>query len=175
MPHMMSPTATAALLLLALIIDYMSVGPNSIRDRLAFCMSTAAWREGFDGSPADQWTVGMAKQGIQLLLDSPVSSGSYMAGASATVLVGILVVVAFLYALSCIFPNRWAKKLGRMATANFPQSGLYRINWKLQGLAALLGMTADMPAGFAGVAIEACVVFLTGLFGPFIFWFFGVL
>jgi hypothetical protein len=174
MPHMMSPTATAALLLIALIIDYMSVGANSIRDRLAFLMATAAFREGFDGSPADAATVGFASDGIGMLLRNPITSGSYLAGASAAVLVGVLVVVAFLYALSCLAPNKWQKQLGRMATANFPASGLHKINWKLWGLAAILGMTADLPQGMAGVIIEACVVFLTGLFGPFIFWLLGV-
>lgn len=175
MPHMMSPTATAALLLFAFIVDYMSVGPNSVRDRLAFLMATAAWREGFDGSPLDRTTVGLASDGIGMLLRNPVTSGSYIAGASAALLVGVLVVVAFLYALSCVLPNKWSKQLGRMATMSFPQSGLHRINWKLQALAAILGMTADMPQGFAGVAVETCVVFLTGLFGPFIFWLFGIL
>ena len=60
MVHLMSPTATAILLVLALIIDYMSVGPNSLRDRLAFLMGVAAIREGFNGSPLDRWTVGTA-------------------------------------------------------------------------------------------------------------------
>jgi hypothetical protein len=32
----MSPTSTAVLILLALVVDYMSIGPNSVRDRLAF-------------------------------------------------------------------------------------------------------------------------------------------
>jgi hypothetical protein len=43
------------LLLLALVVDYMSVGPNSIRDRLAFLMGLVAVREGFNGSPLDDF------------------------------------------------------------------------------------------------------------------------
>jgi hypothetical protein len=59
----MSPTATALVLLLALVVDYMSVGPNSIRDRIAFLLAVPAIREGFNGSPLDGWTVDLLRSG----------------------------------------------------------------------------------------------------------------
>ncbi|MCX4474773.1 hypothetical protein OOK41_31430 [Micromonospora sp. NBC_01655] len=43
----------AILLLLAIVVDYMSIGPNSLRDRAAFFMALPAIREGFNGSPED--------------------------------------------------------------------------------------------------------------------------
>jgi hypothetical protein len=171
--HVMSPTGAAVLLLLALVVDYMSVGPNSLRDRLAFLMATAAIREGFNGSPLDRWTVGMATKGIDMLLDTPIFSGSYMAGAGVNALLGVLVGLLFIYVLGCLLPVKWSKKLGRFATLTFPQSSLFRINTKLWIAAALLGMLADLPAGAVGGLTEGCVVFLTGLFGPLPAWLFG--
>jgi hypothetical protein len=173
MPHMMSPTATAILLLLALVIDYMSLGANSIRDRLAFLMAVAAIREGFNGSPADQWTVGMLNQGIRMLLDSPPLSGSYIAGASINALVGAAVGLLFIYTVGCLLPVKAAKKMGRFATLTFPQSPLFRLNHKLWIAAILLGMLADLPTGFIGGLTEGSVVFLTGLFAPVPQWLFG--
>lgn len=171
--HVMSPTGTAVLLFLALVVDYMSVGPNSLRDRLAFLMGVAAIRDGFNGSPADRWTVGMATRGIELLLDSPPVSGSYLAGAAVNVLVGAAVGLLFIYTVGCLLPLKAAKKVGRFATLTFPQSPVYRINWKLWIAAILLGMLADLPAGFIGGLTEGSVVFLTGLFAPLPEWMFG--
>ncbi|MEU7904095.1 hypothetical protein [Actinoplanes sp. NPDC049118] len=173
LPHVMSATAVAVLLLLALVIDYMSVGPNSLRDRLAFLMGVAAIREGFNGSPLDRWTVGMATRGIEMLLSSPPVSGSYLAGASINAVVGAAVGLLFLYTVGCLLPMKASKKLGRFATLNFPQSPMMRINWKLWAAAILLGMLADLPAGFIGGLTEGSVVFLTGLFAPLPEWLFG--
>lgn len=173
MVHLMSPTATAILLVLALIIDYMSVGPNSLRDRLAFLMGVAAIREGFNGSPLDRWTVGTATRGIEMLLDSPPVSGSYMAGASINALVGAGVGLLFIYTVGCLLPLKAAKKLGRFATLTFPQSPMMRLNVKLWICAILLGMLADLPTGFIGGLTEGSVVFLTGLFAPIPEWLFG--
>ncbi len=171
--HVMSATATAILLLLALTVDFMSFGPNSVRDRLAFLMGVAAIREGFNGSPADQWTVGLATDGIQMLLDTPVVSGSYMAGASINALLGAAVGGLFVYTVGCLLPVKWSKKLGRFATLTFPQSGLFRLNGKLWAAAILLGMMADLPAGAIGGLTEGCVIFLCGLFAPLPQWLFG--
>ena len=173
MVHLMSPTATAILLVLALIIDYMSVGPNSLRDRLAFLMGVAAIREGFNGSPLDRWTVGTATRGIEMLLDSPPVSGSYMAGASINALVGAGVGLLFIYTVGCLLPLKAAKKMGRFATLTFPQSPMMRLNVKLWICAILLGMLADLPTGFIGGLTEGSVIFLTGLFAPVPEWLFG--
>lgn len=173
MVHMMSPTAVAILLLLALIIDYMSVGADSIRDRLAFLMGVAAIREGFNGSPADRWTIGMATRGIEMLLESPPVSGSYLAGASINALVGAAVGLLFIYTVGCLLPVKASKKLGKFATLTFPGSPIKKINYKLWACAILLGMFADLPAGFIGGVTEGSVIFLTGLFAPFPNWLFG--
>ncbi|MEK8108636.1 hypothetical protein NKG94_34370 [Micromonospora sp. M12] len=86
--HTMSPTAVAVLLLLALVVDYMSVGPNSLRDRLAFLLAVPAVREGFNDSPLDKWTVGAATGAIEKLLDT--TGGAYIAGASVNAVLGPL-------------------------------------------------------------------------------------
>lgn len=170
--HIMSPTSAAILLLLALVIDYMSVGPDSLRDRLAFMMATAAIREGFNGSPADAWTVGQATRAVDALLSTPVVSGSYMAGVTINTFLGALVGLLFFYAVGCMLPAK-TPKVGRFATLSFPATPMARINFKLWGVAILLGMLADLPAGAVGTATEGSVILLTGLFAPLPEWLFG--
>ncbi len=169
----MSPTATAILLLLAFVIDYMSVGPNSLRDRLAFLMALPAIREGFDDSPLDNWTVDTATAAIEMLLDTPIMSGSYMAGMAISAFLGACVGLVFIYTVGCLLPVKASKKLGRFATLSFPQSPLFRVNWKLWIAAAILGLLADLPGGVIGGLTEGSVDFLAGFFAPLPAWLFG--
>jgi hypothetical protein len=162
--HSMSPTATALVLLLALVIDYMSVGPNSIRDRIAFLLAVPAVREGFNGSPLDGWTVDTLRQLIQALLDA--TKGAYIAGASINLLIGGLVGILWVYTIGCLLPVKFSKKLGRFATLTFPQSALFRLNGKLWLSAILLGMLADLPRGIIGELTLGSVDFLTGVVAP---------
>lgn len=162
--HHMSPTATAVTLLLALVVDYMSVGPNSLRDRLAFLMAVPAIREGFNGSPLDGWTVDFLRATIGQLLNA--TGGAYIAGASVSLLVGAAVGILFIYTVGCLLPMKASKRLGRFATLTFPQSPLYRLNLKLWIAAILLGMLADLPGGIIGDLTEGFVNFLTGVVAP---------
>ena len=164
MENSMSPTATAMVLLLALVVDYMSVGPNSIRDRIAFLLAVPAIREGFNGSPLDGWTVDTLRRVITQLLDA--TGGAYIAGASANLLIGAAVGVLWIYTVGCLLPVRFSKKLGRFATLTFPQSALFRLNGKLWFAAILLGMLADLPRGIVGELTNGFVNFLTGVVAP---------
>lgn len=156
-PHIMTPTAVAVTLLLALLIDWSSFGPNSLRDRIAFCLATPAIREGFDGSPADEWTVGKLREGVQALLDSPPVSGSYLAGASINTIIGALIGLTWLYAVLCLLPPKMSKKLGRAATLSFPPSAMFRLNLPLWSVAIVLGLMADLPAGMVGTLCRGSI------------------
>ncbi|HEX8628382.1 MAG TPA: hypothetical protein VF755_09460 [Catenuloplanes sp.] len=169
--HMMTPTAVAVLLLLALLIDWMSVGPNSLRDRAAFLMAVPAIREGFNGSPLDAWTVDLASSWIEKLLD--MTGAAYIAGASVSAILGALIGLLFIYVVGCLLPVKASKKLGRFATLSFPQSPLYRLNAKLWIAAILLGMMADLPGGVVGETTAFCVDFFAELFAPLPGWMFG--
>jgi hypothetical protein len=160
----MSPTATAMVLLLALVVDWMSVGPNSIRDRLAFLLAVPAIREGFNGSPLDGWTVDTLRQLVQSLLDA--TKGAYIAGASINLLLGGLVGILWLYTVGCLLPMKASKKLGRFATLTFPQSAMHRLNGRLWIAAILLGMLADLPRGIVGELTLGSVDFMTGIVAP---------
>lgn len=164
MTHHMSPTATAATLLLALVVDWMSFGPNSLRDRLAFFLAVPAIREGFNGSPLDGWTVDFLRTSIRQLLDA--TGGAYIAGASANLLVGMCVGILWIYTVGCLLPTKASKKFGRFATLTWPQSPLYRLNLPLWFSAILLGMLADLPQGIVGDLTEGSVNFITGIVGP---------
>jgi hypothetical protein len=169
--HSMSPTAVAILLLLALVVDYMSVGPNSLRDRLAFLLALPAIREGFNGSPLDRWTVDAASGAIEKLLDA--TGGAYIAGASVNAVLGAAIGILFIYTIGCLLPTKASKRLGRFATLTFPQSPLYRLNGRLWIAAILLGLMADLPGGTVGDLTRGCVDFVTGFVAPLPAWLFG--
>jgi hypothetical protein len=162
--HTMSPTTVAILLLLALLIDWMSVGPNSLRDRLAFVIAVPTIREGFDGSPLDQWTVQTLSNFIQSLLDS--TGGAYIAGASINLLLGAGIGLLWIYAVGCMLPVKFSKKLGRFATLTFPASGLRRLNAPLWCVAILLGLMSDLPGGLVGDTARALVDAAATLVAP---------
>ncbi|MCX4470432.1 hypothetical protein OOK41_31545 [Micromonospora sp. NBC_01655] len=164
MEHTMSPTAVAILLLLAIVVDYMSIGPNSLRDRAAFFMALPAIREGFNGSPADQKTVAAAGGVIQSLLDS--TGGAYIAGASVNAILGAIIGLLWIYTIGCLLPVKLGKKLGRFATLSFPQSPLYRLNGKLWIVAIILGMMSDLPGGVVGDLTRSLVDIVTGVVAP---------
>jgi hypothetical protein len=162
--YTMSPTGVAVLLLLALVVDYMSIGPTWARDRLAFLMAVPALREGFDGSPADQQTVAAVAKLIQRLLDS--TGTARIAGASANFLVGVIVGLVIIYVVGCLLPTKLSKRLGRFATLTFPQSPMYRLNGRLWAAAAVIGMMSDLPGGLVGDAIRVAVDVLTSIMSP---------
>jgi hypothetical protein len=164
MERAMTPTSVFIVLMLAFVIDYMSIGRDSLRDRVAFLLAIAGFRDGFNGSPADRWTVGKLSDGIGWLLDQ--TNGAYIAGASINIIIGAGVGVLAIYATGCLVPDRASKKLGRWAALNFPTSSVYRINWKLWGIAFLLGVLADLGRGLVGELTNTAVVALTFFVAP---------
>lgn len=172
----MSPTAVFATLLIALVIDYMSIGADSIRDRVAFCLALPAVREGWDGSQLDLWTV----QTIATFVDTAKRSGNgELAAANTALLVGVLIGILFIYCIGCLLPTKASAKLGKFAQLAFsggparpgggPAMGgasKYRLNYRLWACAILLGMTAEMPNGLVGEASLGFVDGLTGIVAP---------
>lgn len=160
----MTPTGVAVLLLLAVAIDYISIGPNWLRDRIAFLMAVPAIYEGFNNSTVDHWTLTRLTGVIQWALDQ--TGDAYVAGASAAAVVGVFVGAVWLYGLGCILPSKASKRLGRIATINFPPSGVWAINWKLWIVAILLGLLGDVPVGWVGDLTEGTNQALAALFAP---------
>jgi hypothetical protein len=151
--HSLSPTATAVLIVIAFIIDYFAFLPAFLQTRLTFMCVAVGVRQGFDDSPLDKWTVDNASGLIQSLLDQ--AKGSYIAGASATVLVGCVVGALSIWTLGCMLPGKWSQKLGRFSTAKFKESGLRKMTWQVWLLAIPLGLLADMPEGWMGWLTDA--------------------
>ncbi len=120
MQHVMSPTGVAVLLMLALVVDYLSIGPNSIRDRLAFCLALPAIRQGFNDGPIDRWTVEALSNGIEALKN--VAGGSYLAAAITSVVLGAGVTILAIYTVGALLPAKASKKLGRFAAIQLPTS-----------------------------------------------------
>jgi hypothetical protein len=155
--HYMSPTSTATMLMLAFILDWMSFGPNSIRDRIAFVWACAAFREGFNGSTIDltitQFMGGVIDQGKSWAGDA------YIAGAETRALIGVAVFVVFLYTIGCLMPSKLHTRIGKFARYSFKCES--RINWKLWACAAFLGVFADLTSGLASVLTNGFVMLCT--------------
>lgn len=162
--HTLSPTATAVLFVVAFVIDYFAVGPAWLQTRLTFICVVIAVRQGFDDSPLDKWTVDKASSLIQAALDQ--AKGAYIAGASANVIVGCVVGILSIYTVGCMVPARWSRRAGRIATAQFRETGLRRINTSVWLLAVPLGLLADMPQGWIGTLTSACMSFYSAVASP---------
>ena len=167
----MTPTSVAVLLLLALVVDYLSVGPDSIRDRLAFFLALPAIYEGFNGSPLDQWTVGALTNVIQKGLD--MTGGAYIAAASATVILSAAIGIYAIYTVGVLLPTNLSGKLGRFAGLRWGASGIHRLNWQLWIAAIVLGMLCDLPGGVVGDILRWCVSTLASLVAFIPNWLFG--
>lgn len=145
---LMSPTAVAVLLLMALTLDFLTVGPAWIRDRLAFVFALVAIREGFDGSPLDQWTVASLGNLVAELLDS--TGGAYIAGAAVNVVLGAFVSCVGIYVIGQMLPVKAATRMGRLAALKFKPSPTHKLNVPLWVCAILLGLLLDLTGGWAG-------------------------
>lgn len=172
MTHAMSPTGVAVLLLLALVVDYLSVGPDSIRDRIAFFLALPAIYEGFNGSPLDNWTVGQLTKLIQAGLN--MTGTAYIAAASATVVLSAGIAIYAIYTVGILLPPKLATRMGKFAALSWPASGVRRLNGPLWLAAALLGMLCDLPNGIVGDILRWCVQALVSLVSSVPNWLFGV-
>ncbi len=158
--HAMKPETVFVVLLLALVIDWMSIGPNSIRDRIAWMMALPAIYEGFGGGPAEHWTVGE----LNSLIASAkrTTGGSYIMGVTATLLLsGILGVIA-IWTIGVLIPEKFSKRLGGFARLSFGDSTMGRLNTKLWFSAVSLGLFADLAKGVVGDALHGVI----GLLAP---------
>lgn len=160
----MTPTGVAVLLLLAIAVDVVSIGPAWLRDRLAFLMGTAAIYEGFNNSTVDRWTLGLVTGAIQRGLDA--TGDAYIAAASAAAIVGVLVGAVYVYAWGLILPQKLSGKLGRLVTVNFQEVGIWKVNWRLWLIAAVLALFGDVPVGWVGSTTTSSVQFLASTFAP---------
>lgn len=174
----MSPTGIFAVLLLALVIDGMSIGSEAIRDRIAFCLGLAAIREGWDGSPVDTYTVAMLTAWIE---EAKKTGNATLAQASTAALLGILVGLLAIYCVGVLMPAKWSAKAGQFATLSFRKGGggaarvgppgagtggKFRLNGRLWLCAYLLGLMAELPSGIIGSLVLGAVTGLVNVVAP---------
>jgi hypothetical protein len=177
----MPAASCVVLLIVALVIDLLSVGPGSIRDRIAFLLAVPALYAGWAGDSLAIWvnTQLAALTGMGL----KASGSVYIAGAEPAIVVSAVVAAAFVYAIGAMLPRRaqrWAGPIAKFDLARgkasmsaggrgkrTPGGGLgdapqgSRLNLKLWGLALFLALTVDLPRGAIGQAIAAVMGALT--------------
>lgn len=179
----MSPTGVFALILTALVVDWMSVGPNSVRDRLAFLLALPATRVGWDDSPLDRWTVQMLTTWID---EAKRTGNSTLAQASTSMVLGVLVAILAVYCVGCLLPDKASATLGDFAHHSFSKgagggprvpgarASKYRLNTRLWLCAIFLGMLADIPGGLVGTILRAFIDADTKIVAPIPNFLFGV-
>ena len=160
---MLTPTGVSVLLMLALVVDYMSIGPGSIRDRIAFFMALPAIRAGFGGGPLEAWTVDKLSQLIDSL--KGLAGASYIAGTATDVFVGAVVGVLAIYTVGVLLPVKAAKRFGAFAQLTWGASPGQRLNGRLWASAILLGVLADVPHGIVGDLLRGGIDFLSSWVG----------
>lgn len=160
----MSPTATAVLLIIGFSIDYLSIFPAWLQMRLTFAAVVTAVHVGFNNSPLDKWTVDNASGLIQAGLDS--AKGAYIAGASARILVGVLVGILSIWTIGCMLPLKASKRLGRITTLQFKESGVRKLTGMVWYLGIPLGLLADMPAGWIGILTHTSLAVYSWVTSP---------
>lgn len=150
--HPLTPTATAALLIIAFTLDYFSLLPAWAQTRLVFICAVVGFRQGFNDGPLDRWTVERATDVVELALDQ--AKGSYIAGAIPLTIVGILVGILSIYTIGLMLPNKpfLSKKLGRFVTAGFKETGYRKLSFMTYALALPLALMAELPLGWMGDA-----------------------
>jgi hypothetical protein len=182
-PAGMSGTAVFALLLTALLVDYSSFGPDSIRDRLAFLMALGAWRVGWNDSALDRYTVDTISAWIE---QAKHTGNTHLAAARTGDIIGVAVCLLAMYCAGCLMPTRAQSRLGRYALLAFTAAATrgggggggpaarYRLNWRLQGCACALGMLSDLGGGLIGGATKQFIAMDVQIFAPVPGWLFGV-
>lgn len=158
----MSPTAIAVVIMLALVIDWMSIGAESIRDRIAFLLALPALRAGFDGSTLDQWTVAQLTTWIDAGKAIP---GGAPAQAATSGIISAIAAIIGIYCIGVLIPSVASSRLGPYAQMTFGGRGSIgsatghgaRLNWRLWSCALALGLLADVPGGLIGDAIRIII------------------
>ncbi|MFI5839476.1 hypothetical protein ACIA8K_07150 [Catenuloplanes sp. NPDC051500] len=172
METVLTPTGIVAVIVIAFVFDYMSVGPNSFRDRFAFLCALVALHDGFDGSPLDQWTITALSGVIEQLLEA--ADGTRLVGTSVNMVVSILVGVLWIYAIGCMLPEK-TPRMGRFVAMTLPTTPQFKLNAKVWAIALALGMFTDLPYGFVGETARGLYSIIAGLVSPLPGFLFGVI
>lgn len=161
MEHHMTATGVFFVLALAITIDALRVGPNAISDRVAWFFAVPGIYEGFNGSFVDQWTIGNV--GAFIDWAKAHSGGAYIAGASTQAILGMVVLVVIILTIGVLLPMKASAKLGKFATYTFAMKKETRINYKLWGSAAIIGLFCDLPMGNFGDFVKGTVVWMSSV------------
>lgn len=169
--HYMSPLGVFTLLLLALIIDYTSAGPDSIRDIVAFTMALPAIADGWSGQWLAKWTVGWL--GGVLETGMKHSGSEYMATISGAGMIGVMLGLLVFFATFCIIPAKigakfkvgklsgltfrsvkFGKKKGGIEDVADEGASKRRLCFPLWACAIILGLLWPLAMGWAGDILQ---------------------
>jgi hypothetical protein len=161
--HAMTPTGVAVTIMLAVLIDMMSVGPNSIRDRVAWVFAVTAIRDGFSGSDIERNTVGKVADALAAGLKQ--TGDAYIHAADANKIVGAVIGCIWIFTICALVPDSWASRMGPAARMRFGRrhsltvddggaSSGPRLNYWLWGSAFLVGISGHLAQGAIGASID---------------------
>jgi hypothetical protein len=159
--HFLTPTGVYVLLILAFVIDYTSIGPNSIRDRVAFFIAVACINEGFNASTLD---AKLAETLGAVIDQTKVWSGdAYIADAKTNIVIGAVVSIAWIFTIGVLLPAKFSSRVGKFATMTFECKT--RLNYKLWASAIFLGLMTDLTQGLFGFVFQGALRYDTFIVG----------
>ncbi len=185
----MSPAGIFATLMMALLVDGLSIFPQHWRDRVAFFLGLAAIREGWDGSPVDRYTFDLlagwidaakATGNANLSQSATLNVGGPLAQAATAQIMGVLIAAVAIYTLGVLAPPSWSKKLGELAKLSWSKKGggpgvgppgsgggaKFKLTTKLWLCAFLLGLMAEVPGGLIGTLVLGAVTGIVKAVSP---------
>jgi hypothetical protein len=161
--HGLTAVTIMFLLTLAGMLDYLGIGADNWRDKLAFLIALPAIWAGWDGSALDHGLTENIRQAISAGLEAtgPTLGTAEMANAGVT----CFVFAVLLYTLGCLAPDRWKGKLGRVATWSMSGKGsaLKRMNPRVWIPAIVLGLMSEMLGGLSGALLHSALGLLASV------------
>jgi hypothetical protein len=140
---------------LAFVVDYLSIGPDSWRDRFAFMILLPSIYAG--------WADSGLHKGLKKLISDTTASGVKATGstedpaAMGEAAVKFLVLLVLIYTLGCMAPAKWQQKCGRWAALSFKTKAKARMNIKLWACAIILGVLGSVLGGLSGQVLTTAL------------------
>jgi tetrahydromethanopterin S-methyltransferase subunit D len=157
----LTDVAIVMLLSIAFAIDFMSIGVDTIRDKVAFLLSLPAIHACWADSSLD---AGLT-QGMRQLIEAGFQTTGTKRDVAQLSAAGIKCMIFFtlVYVIGVLVPNKWAAKAGKWATYSFKMKQTSRINYKLWGCSFILGVFGGQLGGLSGSILTSALDTLTAV------------
>jgi hypothetical protein len=146
---------------IAFAIDYMSIGTDTVRDKLAFLLALPAIHACWSDSSLDNGVTNIMKQ----LMETGLKATGTQRDVAQMSNAGIKCFVFFtlIYVIGVLMPNKWSSKAGRWATYSFKGKTATRVNYRLWGCAFVIALLGGQLGGLSGSLLTSFLDIMTSV------------